>query len=183
MSRFIRRWHRLLVGLVPVALVLIGCSSTSALRSVGGPGPLGEAAAVVTINVDVTDDSIQPSAIHIPLGKPVQLILRNHGATEHHFIVKGLVPKDLSWAFIPTFDVLPSEMADNDPQHAGHNHTVNFVPYRPASPAGIKLTGKEVHAYAQGSAVDAVLFTATNKGTFTVICPLHPGITATVTVS
>lgn len=178
MDRFIRRWQRLLIGLVPVALVLAGCSG--AAGGVGGPAPLGEDAAVLTINVDLTDDAVQPSSIHIPVGKPVQLVLRNRGNSEHHFIVQGLVPKDMTWFIRPEG---PRESEMSDAEHSQHNHATEFVPFRFVSPAGIKPTGKEVHGYALASDMDVILFTATNKGTYTVKCPLHPTVVATVTVS
>jgi cytochrome c-type biogenesis protein len=54
---------------------------------------------------------------------------------------------------------------------------------RAASPAGIRPSGSEVHAYAPGQrGTDAVFFTATQIGTFVVHCDLHPEHSARLTV-
>ena len=126
----------------------------------------------LTINVELTDDGFQPSSVFIPMGRRVLLVVRNRGLTEHHYRVLGLVPKDLLWL---AQDIVPADASGIDPDdHSAHHEEVSFVPLRFASESGIRPTGTEVHAYAQAGELDAVMFTATKTGTFTVRCPLHP---------
>ncbi|MBI2911843.1 MAG: hypothetical protein HYY05_06850 [Chloroflexi bacterium] len=139
----------------------------------------------MTINVDVTDAGIQPSSIFIPLGKRVRLVVRNRDSTERHYVVAGLVPRDLLWlSNEPTPDevTLVEDGAVTEDQHAEHHRSGRFVPFRSRSPWGIKPLGFEVHAYAAGGAIDVVLFTATARGTFSVVDPLHPEASGKVTV-
>ena len=132
----------------------------------------------LTINVEMSDSAIQPPSLFIPMGKSVQLVLRNRGLTEHHFRVVGLVPRDLLW-------IAPAEEGGGSViDHEAHHHDTAVGAYRMPSPAGIRPTGTEVHAYARGggSGIDVVLFTSTNRGTFPVQCPLHPEMVGQVTV-
>jgi len=123
----------------------------------------------LTLNVEISDTGIQPSAVFIPAGRPVQLLLRSRGSTEHHYRVVGLVPDELSWIAEPE-----SGMGKGVSNDDHHHHGRTFVRWRATSPAGIGPTGDEVHAYVstRGS-VDVVLFTATQVGTFVVQCDLH----------
>lgn len=122
------------------------------------------------LNVEISDTGIQPSAVFIPAGQPVQLVLRNRGSTEHHYRVVGLVPDELSWIAAPA-STIEEDVSDDD--HAAH-HDRAFVRWRVTSPAGISPTGNEVHAYVSArGGVDVVLFTATQTGTFVVQCDLH----------
>ncbi|HYF90614.1 MAG TPA: cupredoxin domain-containing protein [Symbiobacteriaceae bacterium] len=199
MGQFARRGPRLLPGVMLVALALAGCSgSAGSADSIAGSvaGSVGELVklnttdnspdAVIIINVDVTEDAIQPSSINIPAGRRVELVLRNRGTTEHHFIVDGLAPKDPLW-LIRAESATVSGGSDQDAAHNAHHQNgvteVEYVPFRLASPSGIKPNGHQVHGYAIGGAMDVVIFTATNTGSFKVTCPLHPGVTGTVTVS
>lgn len=146
-----------------------------------------EPATPLTINVDTADDGIQPASIFIPVGKPVQLVLRNRGATEHHFRVLGLVPKDLLWLSREATaeeSALVTDGVVKEDEHSAHHQAGSLVTFRARSPAGIRLFGDEVHAYAAGGGggMDVVLFTATNTGTFTVQCPLHPELAGKVTI-
>jgi cytochrome c-type biogenesis protein len=134
------------------------------------PMPSGGPTGYLTLNVDITDKAIQPSVVFVPAGRPVQLVLRNRGSSEHHYRVKGLVPDVLVWA--SRDESAPTGMSDDE--HASH-HNLRFVSERAASPAGIRPTGREVHAYAPGNrGVDIVYFTASQIGTFVVQCDLHP---------
>jgi cytochrome c-type biogenesis protein len=130
-----------------------------------------------TVNVGVSDTEIQPSAVFVPAGRPVQLLLRNRGSEEHHYRVMGLVPDEVAW-------LAPSEHPNDPNDPNGHDHHSRvFVASRAASPAGIQPTGTEVHAYVSlERRVDAVLFTASTAGTYVVQCDLHPEKVARLTV-
>lgn len=124
----------------------------------------------LTLNVTVSDVDIQPSTLFVPAGRPVQLLLRNRGTTEHHYRVVGMVPDDLAWV------MEGARSGQKGASTQGHDHHARtLVRTRDASPAGITPTGTEVHAYVSPARiVDVVLFTATRTGTFHVQCDLHP---------
>ncbi len=186
MCWFIREWRRVLVGLMPVGLVLVSCTSaTSAPSNEHVATPSNESVGALTIpvmdltiNMDVTDDGFQPPAVFIPVGSRVKLVLRNRGTTEHHYRVVGLVPKDLQWLAGPEE---AREEAVTDKEHELH-HATGYMPFRGASPAGIRPMGDEVHGYAARDDFDVVLFIPTNTGTFVVQCPLHSEMVGKVTV-
>jgi cytochrome c-type biogenesis protein len=138
------------------------------------PGPASTAALDFTVNVGISDAEIQPAAVFVPAGRPVQLLLRNRSSSEHHYRVVGLVPDEVTWLA----DTAGSgDVAVPDAEH--NHHGREFVPWRAASPAGIRPTGHEVHAYVSAERrVDAVLFTAKETGTYVVRCDLHPEKTA-----
>lgn len=189
-------WRRVLMGLLPVALLLVACSGAdSPSETAGVDEPQGEATAIAdsgaqgappsaagervfTLNVDLTDEGIQPASLFLPVGREVQLILRNRGNTEHHYRVIGLEATELAWLAEPE-GVQAEGVTDED--HELH-HASALVPWRSISPLGIQPSGDEVHGYAAGGELDVVNFIATNVGTFEVECPLHPEETATVTV-
>jgi hypothetical protein len=54
-----------------------------------------------TGRIDISDSGIEPAIVFIPAGRPIQLMLRNRGATEHHYRVVGLVPDHLVWVSRP----------------------------------------------------------------------------------
>ncbi len=125
---------------------------------------------LLTLNVAVSDSGIQPSTIFVPAGRPVQLLLRNRGTTEHHYRVVGMVPDDLAWVM----EGAGAGRKGASTQEHDH-HVRTLVRARAASPAGITPTGAEVHAYVSPArSIDVVLFTATRTGTFLVQCDLHP---------
>lgn len=134
----------------------------------------------LTINVALTDDAIDPSPVFVPLGRPVRLVVRNRGSSEHHYRVVGLVPKDLLWLAQGLSTASAAGAGTDD--HSDHHGEMSFVPFRFASTAGVRPTGAEVHAYALSGELDTVLFTATKTGTFSVRCPLHPEIAGTLKV-
>jgi cytochrome c-type biogenesis protein len=143
------------------------------------PAPSEGSADYLTLNIDVTDAEILPSAVFVPAGQPVRLVLRNRGSTEHHYRVEGLVPDDLVW--IAAADSAPQGSVASSEDHNHHNR--QYVRQRATSPAGIRPTGREVHVYAPGRrGTDVVLFTASQTGTFTVHCDLHPDTVAKLTV-
>jgi cytochrome c-type biogenesis protein len=142
------------------------------------PVPAEGSGDYLTVNIDVTDDEIRPASAFVPAGRPVRLVLRNRGVGEHHYRVIGLVPDDLYW--ISPADTEPSVgMSDDEHDH----HRRQLLRERAPSPAGIQPSGHEVHAWARGQrGTDAVFFTASQTGTFTVECNLHPEQRATLTV-
>jgi hypothetical protein len=113
----------------------------------------------LTLNVAVSDTDIQPSVLFVPAERPVQLLLRNRGSSEHHYRVVGLVPDDLAW--VARGGSAPQEGVSDD-EH--NHHGRRFLSQRAASPAGIRPTGDEVHAYVPVPGdVDVVLFTANQR--------------------
>jgi len=113
----------------------------------------------------------------VPAGRPVQLMLRNRGSVEHHYHVVGLVPDELSWVARPE----PTPETEGD-EHSAH-HGLRLLRSRAPSPAGIRPSGREVHAYvAVPGDVDVVLFTANQTGTFPVECDLHRDRVGSLTV-
>lgn len=176
-----RRRVGFLAGFVPLCMLLVGCTSAAsgAADVISAPGPGSEELVrQLTINVEVTDAGITPASVYVPAGMGVQLVVRNRGRNEHHYRVLGLVPRDLMWVG-PDTDA--SGTAIN---HEAHHQGTSAGAYRAASPAGVRPTGSEVHAYAPGGGggMDVVLFTATNKGTFMVQCPLYPEMAGQLTV-
>ena len=141
---------------------------------------LGGPEVYLTINIELTDDGIEPSSVFVPLGRRVRLVVRNRASAEHHYRVLGLVPQDLLW-LAQDLPVASAASVSTD-EHSDHHEEISFVPFRFASAAGIRPTGTEVHAYAQGGEVDAVLFTVTKTGTFSVRCPLHREVIGKLTV-
>jgi len=124
-----------------------------------------------TLNVYVSDSGIEPSVVFVPAGRRVQLALRNLSMSEHHYRVVGLPASDLLWVSDPgSGSDPPAGPSDDDHMH----HARDFVAWRAPSPAGIRPTGHEVHAYVSAMRiVDVLLFTPMQTGTFAVQCDLH----------
>jgi cytochrome c-type biogenesis protein len=132
----------------------------------------------LTLNVDISDTGINPSAVFVPAGRPVRLLLRNRGSMEHHYRVIGLAPDDLTW-----IDRSGSPSQDDGSSDEHNHHDRRFVRSRAPSPAGIRPTGDEVHGYVvRPNDLDVVLFTAPRAGTFLVRCDLHPEHSGKLTV-
>jgi cytochrome c-type biogenesis protein len=145
------------------------------------PRPDGEVH-YLTLNIAVSNDGLEPSAVFVPAGQPVQLMLRNRGTTEHHYRVVGLTPDELWWMAPDAASETTSPMSDAAVDEHDH-HSRYFVTTKSASPRGITPTGREVHAYVTlANNVDMVLFTASQPGTFEVVCDLHPDQTGKLTV-
>lgn len=146
------------------------------------PAAAAPAVPFITINIDITDDGFQPSSISIPVDQRVKLVVRNRTSVEHHYKIVGLVPANLLWLAEP--ETVAREGV-TDEEHDAH-HASSYVAWRAPSFTGIQPRGDEVHAwayrYSPGGGKDVVLFTATNTGTFPVVCPLHPGLAGEVTV-
>lgn len=191
--------RRFLSVLLPLGLMAAGCTGIAG-NVQAAPGsakpsehsgheqqtPVAEAALErLTINVEIGDDGIQPSAIFIPAGRTALLVMRNRGTTEHHFRIVGMNPKELLWVAKDETAADLAQLASglvSQVDHTAHHQEDTFVGFRSQSPAGIKPRDGEVHAYAQPGETDMVLFTATSVGTFSVQCPLHPALAAQVTV-
>ena len=137
------------------------------------PAPAAGLAHAFTINVYISGSGIDPSIVFVPAGRRVQLVLRNMSMSEHHYRVVGLPARDLLWVSEPgSGSAMPEESSD-DEDHMMH-HARDFVTSRATSPAGIRPTGREVHAYVSAARlVDILIFTATQTGTFAVQCDLH----------
>ncbi|MBM3818525.1 MAG: hypothetical protein FJW14_05835 [Acidimicrobiia bacterium] len=132
----------------------------------------------LTVNVSLTAAGIEPAAVFVPSGQPVQLMLRNRTTGEHHYRVVGLTPDEIAWVQRGggTVDASLAE-----PGHDHHNR--QLVRARAASPSGITPTGREVHGYVSAAGnIDMVLFTATETGSFVVQCDLHPEHVGSLTV-
>jgi plastocyanin len=131
------------------------------------------------INVYVTDEGFQPPYIAIPAGRLVRLVLRNSGTTEHHYRVVGLVPLDPLWRSEAEDMSLEEGVTDEDT-----NPTITLLTCRsgPRRRPGLSPLGDEVHTYALRGSKDAMFFTATSTGTYSVQCPLHPEKVGQVTV-
>ncbi len=145
-------------------------------------------ASYLTINVEVTDEGYVPASIAIPTGQRVQLILRNRGTAEHHYRVLGLAPEGLVFLAAPE-DEAPAEAPAgvSDGEHGQHHSGDGdgaFVPSRAmTTPAGVRVTGERIHAWAESGGLDTVIFTATKPGTFDVSDPRHPEIVGKLIVS
>ena len=142
---------------------------------------VGEASTIsaYTLNIDITDSGFVPSRVSVPVGRPVQLVVRNRGSSEHHYHVAGIHPTDMLWL---SKAHLLAPVADRNEEHTGH-HPEGFLPYHVCtSRQGLCPTGRDVHAHADPQDVDVLIFTATERGTFDAFCPLHPEIRGAVIV-
>jgi cytochrome c-type biogenesis protein len=145
----------------------------------------------LTVNVAVSNDAFEPSTVFVPAGQPVQLMLRDRGTTEHHYRVVGLTPDELWWmapgasseTTPPLSESLSEPLSDAAADDAHDHHSRHFVTTKAASPRGITPSGREVHAYVTlANNIDMVLFTASQTGTFDVVCDLHPEKVGRLTV-
>lgn len=187
---------RRLLGLAAAGALLAGCTSAPvatvvplapALADAHAGHDAHEAAAgmrFLTVNVELSDEGISPAVVAIPAGREIKLVVRNRGATEHHYHVAGLVPEGL-WrvsageASATRDSNAPLAAAE---EHDEHNHSASLGAY--VSQAGVVPSGHEVHAFAQGGGggMDVIFFTATTPGTYEVRCTLHPDMVAKLMV-
>lgn len=184
-----KRW---LTALATLALVAGACSdtaSTSAPEAVSVVVPQDVTADEFLVNVILTDTGYEPETIFIPAGRPIRLVLRNRGETEHHYRVAGLIPSDLRWRLEPQLDTYDlesdPEFADayvDDIEHILHHLTPTYVPFKEESRSGIKPIGNEVHGYTHRGTIDVMTFYALQTGSYDVIDELHPELTGTVVV-
>lgn len=197
------RWRHLAMA-APVALAFVaaGCAGGSSppvaaapqathlniVRSYdqGTDSPRDVPVPYITVNVDITDEGMEPRALSIPAGQQVQIVMRNRGAAEHHYQVLGLKATDIARR-LPDAETAEGNGMDAEDHSAHHGQDAELALLLPlsacASKAGVCPRASEVHAFADGGGVDAVLFTATRTGTYTVQCPLHPKISGKLVVS
>lgn len=139
----------------------------------------GSAITAYTVNVDLTDTGFAPRLLSVPVGRPVQLVVRNRGTSEHHYHIAGMRPTEMLW--LSKAHLLASSH-NGAGEHGGH-HPGGFLPYHVCtSRTGLCPTGRDVHAHADPRDVDVLIFTPTQRGTFEAFCPLHPEIRGTVVV-
>ncbi len=137
----------------------------------------------LAINVNVTDQGFEPNTIFMAQGQRVKLVVRNQGATEHHFHIIGLDPENMLWAAKAT-EMEGVGNVDLEEEDDGHNHDhgglVDF--HMCTSAFGICPTGLSVHAHAAPGDMDIILFTTTNQGNFRITDPLHQNLMGTAIV-
>jgi hypothetical protein len=141
------------------------------------------------VNVRFTDEGFEPSTIHVPAGRQVKLVLRNHGRFEHHYRVIGLPAADIRWYQVPDVDedeLLAAEMEGGfvgDIEHVLHHITPEFVPFKPESRLGIRPLATEVHGYAHaGGDREVILFYPLTTGSYVVEDVAWPEITGKLVV-
>jgi len=153
----------------------------------------------LTINVLLTDEGFEPKTIFIPAGRQIQLVLRNRGTTEHHYKIRGLVPSSLSWISFPVVDsydvdsMTPEELTalgidlagatdELEIEHILHHLHATYVPFREASPTGVRPIGLDVHGWTTLGTVDVISFFALTTGRFASEDVLFPELTGEVVV-
>jgi len=189
------QWRLLLIA-VAIALVATSCGgegATSTTTTIAEAAPSAAASGttaaqsnigdgfdpfVVVVNVDITDHGYEPETIFLPVGRSIQLIIRNRTSNEHHYRIQGLEAEDLLWLTDPDMEI---QEGVSEEEHLFH-HQAGYVNWRGTSPRGITPTLEEVHGYAAGGVNDMVRFTPMSLGTFVVDDPLHPEYTGSVTV-
>ena len=151
------------------------------------------------VNVALTDTGPEPDIIFLPAGRQIRLVLRNHGTTEHHFLIRGLVPSQLRWRVQPEVDTYdldslsPDELTDlgidiegvtdeAEMDHVLHHLAPTFVQTKPESPAGIKPVGLDVHGYVSLNTHDVLTFFALQTGEYVSEDVLYPEFTGRVIV-
>lgn len=192
------RWSPLVAATVIVALVASCADSTEgapASTTSTAPPTTAEAPTVdsgsdvgpafdpmvLTVNIDITEQGFEPADVFVPLGRSVQLIIRNRTKVEHHYRVAGMEAAELLWLSMPDAADMEIEEGVSEEDHLFH-HIPGFVNWRGRSPAGIEPTLEEVHGYSAGGVNDTVRFIPMNVGTFTVDDPLYPEFVGTMTV-
>jgi len=133
---------------------------------------------VLTVNIEITETGFEPADVFVPLGRSVQLIIRNRTTAEHHYRVVGMDADNLLWFSQPDMEI---QEGVSEEDHLFH-HIPGFVDWRGMSPAGVEPTLEEVHAYSVGGVNDTVIFTPMSLGTFTVDDPLFPDFIGSMTV-
>lgn len=199
-----------LVGLLPLALALAACAGAAATpapaadgapRDVpynvvrqyveGAASPRDSAVTYLTVNVDADDSGFQPATVTVPAGVQVKLVFRNRGTTEHHYRVLGLVPTDLQFLVAspgenvladptptqPVANAAPADEHEHDHDHGSFSGARSLT-----TPGGVRVTGDRVHAWAQATGIDEVMFIAAKTGTYDVSDPRHPEITGKLIV-
>ncbi len=198
MDRKLVRW------LMPLALVAV----VAACSDGGTNGPAAGVEERVTVlpdfeteefvvNVYATDDGYDPAVVHVPAGRFIKLVFRDHDSDEHHFRVLGLIPSQLRWAIFPALSAedIPNmsdselaahgfdrDMAIDDLDHVLHHLGITYSAVPPASRNPLRPLGTEVHAVTRPGKQDVLYFFALTTGTYEVVDPAHPEITGKLVV-
>jgi len=133
---------------------------------------------LITLNVEVTDDGFEPAAIFIPAGRGVQLLMRNHGTTEHHLRVIGAEPARLLWVARPDTGI---EDGVTEEDHSKH-HLIGYIDWRGTSDSGIKINGDEIHGWSRATEMEIMRFIISEPGTYQFEDVLFPELTGELTV-
>jgi hypothetical protein len=196
---------RYLIAALALALVAGACSGDSdATLTAGGAGSRESVTvepdfsmAPLPINIKLTDEGFDPEIIFIPAGRRIRLILRNHGTTEHHFRINGLIPAQMRWMLFPEIDeyevasMTNEELIDygiagvtdiGELTHLVHHLKPSFVPFKDVSPAGVKPLGTDVHGYVTLGRTEVMTFIALQTGEYAARDVLFPEITGRVIV-
>lgn len=158
------------------------------------------------VRVVLTDEGSSPESISLALGQQVALVIRNVGDEEHHFHIKGLPTDELLWyakegtivsgsPMVMDHDGTGAEAVDAmdqtgmDAEIDVSNEDDFFVSsgelvshHVCTSETGVCPSGDWVHAHAEAGDWDIIVFTPTERGTFTAFDPLNPDLTSEVIV-
>ena len=114
-----------------LAILMTGCAGASQ-------------AAVTEITVEATDFAYSPETITVPTGQPITLMLNNHGAVEHDFVIEKINVTDV-------------EASDTAP--AAHHQMGETPEYA-------------LHFYAKAGDSAILNFTALEPGTYEIFCSI-----------
>src|SRR5687768_7722940 len=123
----------LLASVLGVTLYGAGLAAQHADHGAGHAAPPAGSAHDFTVTRALSKTGLEPSAVFVPAGQPVQLMLRNRTTSEHHYRVVGLTPDELAWVERGGESAIPDTLAE--PGHDHHNR--RLVRTRAVSPAGI----------------------------------------------
>ncbi len=198
MNRKLARW----VMLLALVAVVAACSDGGSNGSVAGTAervtvqPDFDAPEFV-VDVYATEAGYEPAVVHVPAGRYIKLVFRDHAANEHHFRVLGLVPSQLRWAIFPTLspEDIPNmseselrsygfdpDMPVDDLDHVLHHLGMTYSAVPPASRSPLAPIGTEVHAVTRPGKQDVLYFFALTTGTYEVVDPANPHITGKLVV-
>lgn len=134
----------------------------------------------VIVNVSFRDGDVFPKRIAVPVDRQVQLVLRNHDQTEHHYHISGMPTDGIRWLSKEgddSLNAIPQE------EHAAHHPEVDFVPFHVCTSSwGVCPTGEWIHAHADPADMDMIIFVPNLPGTYEVTDPLHPDVSGKFTV-
>jgi hypothetical protein len=134
----------------------------------------------IIVNVSFEPGEILPKQIAVPSNRQIQLVLRNHDQTEHHYHILGMPTVGILWLSKEDDGAL-SGAPDED--HEAHHPEANLVPFHICtSRSGVCPTGEWIHAHANPADMDMIIFVAETPGSYAVTDPLHPDLSATFTV-
>lgn len=134
----------------------------------------------VVINVSFQDGDVWPKQVAAPVGRQVQLVLRNHDQAEHHYHISGMPTDGIRWMSKEADETL---MHMPDEEHEAHHPEVSMVPFHICtSLTGVCPTGEWIHAHAQPADMDIIIFVPNLPGVYDVTDPLNPDLSAKFTV-